>query len=138
MTRLSTVLVVALLLCSCSYFLPRRATRGPVMDDGLVVFRYYAPSARRVQVAGDWPGNNWGRGDGVVGEANVGLMEDDDGDGVWEIAIELPAGRHHYLFWVDENTWHTDPGNPDEVTGGPAGVCSLLLIDREKGQLTIR
>lgn len=134
-----TVLFLAVtLLSSCSYFLPRRVSRSPVVEEGVVVFRYHAPAARRVQVAGDWPGNNWGRGDGIVGEANIGLMQDDDGDGVWELTIELPPGRHCYLFWVDENTWHVDPGNPEEVEGGPARICSRLLINRENGELTIR
>jgi 1,4-alpha-glucan branching enzyme len=132
----SVVLVV--LFTGCSYFLPRRHALGPAVDGDQVVFRYYAPSARRVQVAGDWPGNNWARGDGRAGEANIGLMDDGDGDGVWERAIALPPGRHRYLFLVDENTWHTDPANPEEIEGGPARLCSFVLVRRNGDKLELR
>jgi 1,4-alpha-glucan branching enzyme len=115
-----------------------RRSLGPAVREDVVIFRYYAPSARRVQLAGDWPQNNWARGDGRVGEADVGLMEDGDGDGVWEISLALPPGRYHYLLWVDENTWHVDPDNPEEVEGGPSQRCSLLLLSREGDRLLIR
>lgn len=138
MKSIGVFMLAVALLSGCSYFLPRRHSRGPVLDGDLVVFRCYAPSARRVQLAGDWPGNNWARGDGDVGEANIGLMNDDDGDGVWEITIALPAGRHHYLFLVDENTWHVDPANPEEAEAGPVNVCSVLLLGRDGDTLRIR
>jgi 1,4-alpha-glucan branching enzyme len=137
MHRVAIGLSFLLLLSGCSYFMARRSL-GPVVRENVVVFRYYAPSARRVQLAGDWPGNNWAVGDGSVGEADVGLMEDKDGDGVWEISLSLPPGRHHYLFWVDEHTWHVDPDNPEEGEGGPAQVCSLLLLSREGDRLLVR
>ena len=126
------------LAVGCSHLAPRRVARGPAVDGKEVVFRYYAPTARRVQLAGDWPQNNWAQGDGNVGEANIGLMEDGDGDGVWEIRVELPPGRYRYLFWEDENTWHLDPGNPEEVQGGPARVCSQLVIARKDDGITIK
>lgn len=124
--------------CGCSYLAPRRVARGPRADGETVAFYYFAPTARRVQLAGDWPQNNWARGDGDVGVANVGLMDDGDGDGVWEIRVVLPPGRYRYLFWVDENTWHLDPGNPEEVPGGPAGVSSQLLVGRTDDGIRIQ
>ena len=122
----------------CGYLASRSLAPGPSVEEGQVRFRYWAPTARRVQLAGDWPENNWARGDGSVGEANVGLMDDADGDGIWEILVELPPGRHRYLFRVDETTWHTDPGNPEEAAGGPARICSLLLLDDHNGRIRIR
>ena len=122
----------------CAYLLPRQVAEGPVVADGDILFRFYAPNARRVQLAGDWPQNNWARGDGDVGEANIGLMDDKDGDGVWEIRIDLEPGRYRYLFLVDENTWHTDPGNPEEIEGGPAQLCSQIVIHTRNGRLEIR
>lgn len=122
----------------CMYLAPRRITEGPTPDGDHVMFRFYAPTARRVQIAGDWPGNNWARGDGSVGEANVGLMDDKNADGVWEIRVALPAGRYRYLFLVDENTWHTDPGNPEEIPGGPAQVCSQIVLHMSNHRLEIR
>lgn len=136
----STVTAVALLsavLSGCSYFAPRGRAPGPEMTPDGVRFRYYAPEAIRVQLAGDWPENNWAKGDGSVGEANVGLMTA-DADGMWEIVVPLPAGRYHYMFWVDENTWHLDPGNSDHVAGGPAGKTCLLVVFMRDGKLEIR
>ena len=117
----------------CASLAPRARIAGPLSTDEGVRFVYFAPSAHRVQLAGSWPGNNWAQGDGAVGEADVGLMSDDDGDGLWEIVVALPAGRHQYLFRVDEATWQLDPGNPEEVEAGPAGRASqLVLVDRGK------
>ncbi len=136
---------VGLLFCltitvcgGCIRFASRGLTAGPGVREGEVVFRFYAPTARRVQLAGNWPENNWAQGDGRVGEASVGLMEDKDADGMWEIAIRLPPGRYKYLFWVDENTWHTDPGNPEEVDGGPVDICSQIVLYRQGDGLRIR
>lgn len=122
------VVLAALAAGGCAYLAPRSQSPGPAVEEAGIVFRFYAPSARRVQLAGDWPENNWARGDGSVGEANIGLMQDADGDGLWEITVPLAPGRYRYLFWVDENTWHLDPGNLEEVPGGPAGTCSALVL----------
>lgn len=123
---------------SCGYLVSRQAMDGPQLVDGDVVFRFFAPTARRVQLAGDWPGNNWARGDGSVGEANIGLMADDDADGVWELAVTLGPGRYRYLFWVDETLWQIDPGNPDEVDGGPARRCSQIVVHINDNRLELR
>lgn len=142
MTRRSWLLaacVAAVAVCaSCTYLAPRARVPGPEMTTDGVRFRLYAPSASRVQLAGDWPENNWARGDGSAGEADIGLMTDSDRDGVWEITVALPAGRYRYLFWVDENLWRLDPGNPEEVSGGPAGQASLVTVVERGGALEIR
>jgi len=122
---LSTVLICA--APGCSRFASRTAAPGPVMTPDGVEFRYYAPGASRVQLAGNWPENNWAQGDGSVGEADIGLMTVDS-KGMWEIVVPLDAGRFYYLFWVDDNRWHTDPGNPQEVEFGPRGRSSLLVV----------
>jgi hypothetical protein len=136
---------VGLLVCltitacgGCIRLASRSLAAGPGVRKGEVVFRFHAPTARRVQLAGNWPANNWARGDGQVGEASVGLMEDKDADGIWEIVIPLPPGRYKYLFWVDENSWHTDPGNPDEVEGGPVDICSQIVLYQQGNELRIR
>lgn len=134
------VIVAAVVVGSlgCGYLAPRKMSYSPVVKDDAVLFRFYAPAARQVQLAGSWPENNWARGDGSVGEANIGLMEDKDGDGVWEILIVLPPGRHKYLYWVDELSWHLDPGNPEEISGGPSGVCSQIILYSNRETLEIR
>jgi 1,4-alpha-glucan branching enzyme len=136
--RLVGLVLACHVFAGCSYLAPRNIAKGPALDGDEVMFRFYAPTARRVQIGGDWPGNNWARGDGSVGEANVGLMDDKDGDGVWEIRIALRPGRYRYLFLVDENTWHTDPGNVEEVSGGPAQVCSQIVVHMSRDRLEIR
>ena len=130
--------LILLTVSGCGYLLPRQIAQGPTLADGEVLFRYYAPNARRVQLAGDWTENTWARGVGSVGEANIGLMEDDTHDGDWEIRVALPAGRYRYLFLVDENTWHMDPGNVEEVQGGPVELCSQVVLHIEGGRLEIR
>ena len=100
-------------MCSaCASLAPRTRATGPSSLENGVQFRFYAPTAQSEQQAGSWPENNWAKGDGAVGEANIGLMSDDDDDGTWEIVVPLAAGRYLYLFWVVEATWSLDPGNP--------------------------
>jgi len=123
---------------SCASLAPRSRAAGPSAADDGVRFSFFAPAAHRVQLAGSWPGNNWAKGDGPAGEADIGLMTDDDGDGVWDIVVTLAPGRYQYLFWLDEVVWRLDPGNPAEVAAGPAGRASeILLVDRG-GELEVR
>jgi hypothetical protein len=65
-------------------------------------------------------------------------MRDDDADGLWEIVVDLPAGRHQYLFRIDEATWELDPGNPQQVNGGPAGHASEIVLVRRGTRLELR
>ena len=134
---LISLAVVALVAAGCSSFAARGTLPGPRITDDGVAFRFYAPGAGRVQLAGNWPENNWAQGDGSVGEANIGLMKV-NADGVWEIMVRLGPGRYQYVFWVDENTWQLDPGNPEEVVGGPMGKTSLLVVFSAGGKLEIR
>lgn len=133
---ISAVLALAV-VTACSYLAPRSRGAGPSVTPEGVKFQYYAPSATKVQLAGNWPENNWARGDGSVGEADVGLMKADK-NGMWEVVIPLGPGRYQYIFWVDEVNWRLDPGNPEEVKGGPVGVVSQLLIFSNEGKLEIR
>jgi hypothetical protein len=138
--EMRVVYVAALVLAAhagCSYIAPRNRAAGPSVHADGIKFQYYAPAAVRVQLAGNWPGNNWARGDGSAGEADIGLMTAGK-DGMWEIVVALDTGRYTYLFWVDETTWHLDPANPEEVAGGPVGVASQLLVFKRGGKREIR
>jgi 1,4-alpha-glucan branching enzyme len=128
----------ALAVVGCASLAPRGRIAGPAVTDDGVRFVFFSPTAHRVQLAGSWPDNNWARGDGPVGEANIGLMADDDGDGIWEITVNLPAGRHQYLFRLDEATWAVDPGNPVQVEAGPVGRASELVLVARGPRLEIR
>ena len=139
-TRFCWLALASLLACvlSCASLAPRSRAPGPMITGEGVRFRFFAPSAHRVQLAGSWPENNWARGDGAVGEADVGLMQDGDNDGVWEIVVPLGPGRYQYVFWLDERTWQLDPGNPSEVEAGPARRASELLVVERGGALEVR
>lgn len=132
------VLLLASLVMGCTQFAHRKRAIPPVGAADGVKFSFYAPTAMRVQLAGSWPENNWAQGDGASGVADIGLMSDDEKDGVWELVVPLGPGRYRYLFRVDENTWHLDPGNPEEVPGGPTGTASQIVVFLRDGSLEVR
>jgi 1,4-alpha-glucan branching enzyme len=138
MTSRFVVLIMLTMLTGCASLAPRSRVPGPVASGDGVKFVFFAPTAHQVQLAGSWPENNWASGDGAAGEANIGLMRDDDADGLWEIVVDLPAGRHQYLFRIDEATWELDPGNPQQVNGGPAGHASEIVLVRRGTRLELR
>lgn len=113
--------------CSSLNFIKRRIpppTQGP---EG-VTFRFDAPSAKVVQLAGNWPENNWLRGQAQTGSFLVGEMADPDGDGIWERTEKLPPGRFQYKFVIDRVNWKYDPNNPNRVDDGYGGFNSLLDV----------
>jgi hypothetical protein len=123
-------LVAAALLAGCAGF-PGLEDRFRTLEetDAGILFRFRAPSARTVQILGDWPGNDLGRGEGTAGEVLVGLMSDEDGDGTWEITVDLAPGRYRYRFLVDEVFTALDPANPERVPDGSGGAYSLLVVE---------
>jgi len=136
--RIAALLITLLMLAACSRLAPRARAVKPVPVEGGVRFTFFAPNATVVQLAGSWPGNAWGHGDGSVGEALIGLMKDENTDGNWELVVPLTPGRYQYLFLVDENTWHLDPGNPEEVAAGPARTASEIVVFMRNGKLEVR
>ncbi|NNF07950.1 MAG: hypothetical protein HKN21_14395 [Candidatus Eisenbacteria bacterium] len=127
---LFTIALTSLVLSSCGLtFIKKRLPPPSQQNDGAVLFRFDAPSARVVQLAGNWPENNWLAGQAQTGSFKVGLMEDPDGDGVWERREALPPGRYQYKFVVDENNWKEDPNNPEKVDDGFGGFNSLVIVD---------
>ena len=123
-----TLCVIYLLLAVSCGGVIERAVRSPVIENEGVVFRFHGPAARTVQVAGDWPLNNWGRGDAEAGEVLVGLMERDGVEGIWEITIALEPGRYRYRFIIDEVKHVLDPDNPRIVDDGMGGKANLLIV----------
>lgn len=112
---------------SCAGVLEKRVA-SPVIEGDSVVFRFKSPAARTVQIAGDWPGNNWARGDAESGEILVGRMHRREKDGIWELSLFLPKGRYRYRFLVDESFWMLDSGNPRIVDDGKGGKANLLIV----------
>ena len=96
------------------------------------VFQFYAPSARFVNVAGDF--NRWaGTADGPF-DPRIGKMYDDGthgdkvaNDGVWTVIIKLKPGVYQYKYVVDGTAWYLDPSNFETVQSGPY-TNSLLRV----------
>ncbi|MFH1502367.1 MAG: glycogen-binding domain-containing protein [Candidatus Eisenbacteria bacterium] len=120
--------VVALGLASCAAVLGAIEDRLPPPEevrDG-ILFRYYAPSARQLTLAGSF--NNWGgtKGGGRY-DPDIDPMHDQDGDGVWSITVPLAPGRYQYKYVIDGGVrWEKDPNNPD--TGTEDGIENSLVV----------
>lgn len=85
-------------------------------------FKYYNPSARQVNVAGDF--NSW--------SPDATPMES-DGEGNWTATVELEPGTYGYKFVVD-GSWQPDPENPRTKPDGYGGVNSIIEIS-ESGEI---
>jgi len=125
--RFCALIGLILSAVSCGRYL-EKSLGSPRIDGDTVIFRVKVPSARTVQLAGDWPRNNWGRGDAEEGEILVGLMEKAGDGGVWKLAVWLGPGRYRYRFLVNETDWILDPENPRVVDDGRGGKANLLIV----------
>lgn len=113
--------------CSTLTFVKRRLPPPTITAEG-VLFRFSAPSAKAVQVAGSWPENDWLRGQAQSGSWNVGMMKDEDGDGIWTRLEKIPPGRYQYKFVIDQVNWKEDPNNPNRTNDGYGGNNSIIDI----------
>lgn len=127
LAALALLAVLSLGGCSTLTFVKRRLPPPTVTADG-VIFRFAAPSAKMVQLAGNWPENNWLSGQAQSGSFNVGLMKDEDGDGIWTRTEKLPPGRYQYKFVIDQTNWKEDPNNPNRTNDGYGGNNSVLDV----------
>lgn len=113
--------------CAVLGFVEDRLPPPQETNDG-VLFRYKAPAARQVNVAGEF--NNWvGTQDTGRIDPNIDPMRDPDGDGIWEITLPLPPGRYQYKYLVDQVDWQEDPGNPETTDDGFGGKNSILVVN---------
>ena len=132
--RLAPLLVMLALVvagsagCSKLSFVKRRLPPPSVSGAG-VEFLFEAPSAKLVQLAGNWPENNWLAGQAQTGGFLVGEMKDTNADGIWERTEPLPPGRYQYKFVIDRVNWKPDPNNPQRVDDGFGGFNSLLIVE---------
>jgi hypothetical protein len=115
-------------IVACAGCTPPQVARSPQVEPDAVVFRYRAPSARVVQLAGNWPESAWLQGREWTRDTRTGVMQDADGDGVWELRVQLAPGRYEYAFLIDGTFWEADPLNPERVTDGAGGTRSLLVV----------
>ena len=123
-------IVLILVLTSCTLHFIKKRLSPPYHVSGGILFQYDAPSARQVNLAGNFPDNEW-----LKNGMKVDLMNDDgnDGDiladdGIWSIVKLLSPGRYEYKFVVDRHSWLEDPNaleTSDDVFGGKN---SILIV----------
>lgn len=91
-----------------------------------ILFQYEAPSARYVNLAGNF--NTWCGTEGTGRfDPMIDPMTDEDGDGIWTIVKDLKPGRYQYKYVIDHGIrWELDPSNPD--TDEEGGFTNSLII----------
>jgi 1,4-alpha-glucan branching enzyme len=104
----------------------RNRLPAPHSVEGGILFQYEAPSAKYVNLAGNF--NTWGGTEGTGRfDPTIDPMTDEDGDGIWTIIKELRPGRYQYKYVIDHGVrWELDPSNPD--TGEEGGFTNSLII----------
>ncbi len=90
---------------------------APQQTDQGVVFTYYDPAARDVQIAGDF--SDWK----PLGSPPVRKGK----EGVWRVKLALHPGRYQYKYIVD-GQWKTDPNNKDVITDEAGVINSSLRV----------
>jgi len=90
---------------------------GPQQTKEGLLFRYYDPVARNVQVAGDF--SNW--------EPIENIMVQEKENKIWKGIIPLKPGKYQYKLIVD-GKWKIDPYNPALVTSDMDSNNSLVIV----------
>jgi len=80
------------------------------------VFTLQAGSAREVCLAGDF--NQW-----KVCDTPLAKVAED----TWTISVDLPPGRHEYMFVID-GRWVTDPQAPAHADDGFGNLNAVVVI----------
>jgi hypothetical protein len=81
-------------------------------------FELHAPGADRVELLGTF--NNWKMGDIV--------LDGPDASGHWTATVELPQGRHEYIFLVDGERWVADPKGMTHRPDGFGRVNTVIKV----------
>jgi 1,4-alpha-glucan branching enzyme len=94
-----------------------RGTKGSATRRA-VQFVLVAPTARKVQVVGDF--NDWDA-------SHVEYRAQHRGGGVWSVTAAVPEGHHRYSFVVDDSLWVTDPSAP-RLLDDDYGMANSALV----------
>ncbi len=127
MPKLWRVVFACMVLVNVYLFTGTNAARAEVeigeLDDGMrtVTFRYTPEEpANRVSLAGSF--NIW--------DLRKNYMQDDDGDGTFELTMQfIEPSEHEYKFVVNDREWVLDPGNPNTRVDGMEENSFLQLGD---------
>ena len=94
-------------------------TNGRASERRAVQFVLVAPSARKVQVVGDF--NDWDA-------SHEEYRAQHRGGGVWSVTAAIPEGHHRYSFVVDDSLWVTDPTAPRALDDDYGMPNSALVV----------
>ena len=94
---------------------------GPKNLRNGIRFSFHAPTAKTVQLAGDF--NDWQLSDGAKLKA--------DGQGGWTTVLRLKPGTYQYRFVVD-GQWVEDPANPNMTESPYGGMNSVVEYGKQK------
>ena len=124
------LILIILLLFGCAHNIIKKRLLPPHRVDSGILFQYDSPSARYVNLAGNFPDNEWlKQGNRVDAMNDSGINGDKiSGDGIWSIIKPLASGRYEYKFVVDRNSWVEDPIALDRADDGYGGVNSVLIV----------
>ncbi len=127
---LTGLLLAACFLASCTLTKAiRPRVKSPVETGDGILFRHYAPSAMRVNCAGDF--NQWcDTANGRPIDITMDPMEMDE-HGIWWIVIPLEVGTYQYKFIVDGGTWQHDTNNLNTTDDSYGGQNSILTVKKQ-------
>lgn len=124
----SVVVLLSSVLASAqqNLFISQDIESAVVNDDNSVTFRFLAPKAHNVQVAGDFvPAAGSDHVNGMVGSGVVDMTEKEGG--LWEYTTDpLPSELYSYEFIVD-GVPTLDPNNP-HVYRDFATITNVFLV----------
>ncbi|MDD5066354.1 MAG: glycogen-binding domain-containing protein [bacterium] len=113
-------IIILLLITGCAtlkYIAPR--SQKPHKVDMGILFEYYAPSAQRVTLAGEF--NNW-----EFGNSEKAIQLQKKEDGIWWAVVPLQPGRYKYKFVIDDTKWE---GNPNGESANDTDGNSLIVVE---------
>lgn len=90
----------------------------PAKKSKLVTFKVQSKPGSKVYIAGDF--NEW--------NTLIHELIDGDGDGVFQVGIELEPGIYEYKFHIDGN-WCADSENPNFRPNYLGTLNSVIIID---------
>jgi 1,4-alpha-glucan branching enzyme len=90
--------------------------KKPAVNRKHVTFRVKTKPGSKVYLAGDF--NDWNH---LEKE-----LSDQDGSGLYEVAVVLEAGVYEYKFHIND-IWCVDPENPDS-SPNPMGTLNSVII----------
>ena len=124
------LLIFALGLNACAFNFIKKRLMPPHRIEGGILFQYDAPSARQVNLAGNFPDNEWLKNGDRIDIMNDSGINGDKfaNDGIWSIIKSLSPGRYEYKFVIDRNSWVEDPNALDRSEDGYGGVNSVLIV----------